>query len=364
MSKRYHQVFVSSTYEDLREERQQVMQALLELDCIPSGMELFPAANEDQWTLIKRVIDDCDYYLVVVAGRYGSVGPDKKSYTQMEYEYAQSTNKPVIAFIHADPNSIPLGRTEPTEEGKKRLKEFGELLRQKMVRTWSSAEELGSVVSRSIVKLRQTHPAAGWVRADEFAEELAAPEILKHKKRIEELEERLQQFRHQPPREAEKLASGSEIFKIEFYTSFVDAKDEKPYTWELSSSRSWNNIFKTLSPLMIDRATESQLTTRLYESCKDQIRQKIRDDTLSAKQISIKLSPESLRTIIIQFRALGLIVKDERHRSVRDTQTYWTLTSYGDSAMTTLLAILSSKYKQRTTFPVSAEAEQPPEPKK
>ena len=74
MDKRY-QVFVSSTYEDLQEERQEVMHALLELDCIPAGMELFPAANEDQWTLIKRVIDDCDYYLVIVGGRYGSTRP-------------------------------------------------------------------------------------------------------------------------------------------------------------------------------------------------------------------------------------------------------------------------------------------------
>ena len=44
MDKRY-QVFVSSTFEDLQEERKEVMQALLELDCIPAGMELFPAAN-------------------------------------------------------------------------------------------------------------------------------------------------------------------------------------------------------------------------------------------------------------------------------------------------------------------------------
>ena len=78
MDKRY-QVFVSSTFEDLQEERKEVMQALLELDCIPAGMELFPAADEAQWTLIKRVIDDCDYYLVIVGGRYGSVNDEGMS---------------------------------------------------------------------------------------------------------------------------------------------------------------------------------------------------------------------------------------------------------------------------------------------
>src|SRR5947199_4833387 len=105
MDKRY-QVFISSTFADLQEERQEVMQALLELDCIPSGMELFPAANDDQWTLIKRVIDDSDYYVVVVGGRYGSTGPAGISYSQMEYEYAIEQNKPVIAFLHKDPTSL------------------------------------------------------------------------------------------------------------------------------------------------------------------------------------------------------------------------------------------------------------------
>src|SRR3954452_6935014 len=45
MNNRY-QVFVSSTYVDLQDERAEAIQALLELDCMPAGMELFPAAND------------------------------------------------------------------------------------------------------------------------------------------------------------------------------------------------------------------------------------------------------------------------------------------------------------------------------
>jgi len=71
MDKRY-QIFISSTYADLKEERRRVIQTVMELDCIPAGMELFPAADEEQFEFIKRVIDDCDYYLLIIGGRYGS----------------------------------------------------------------------------------------------------------------------------------------------------------------------------------------------------------------------------------------------------------------------------------------------------
>ena len=71
ISQVHYQVFVSSTYEDLREERQQATQTVLETSCFPSGMELFPASDDTQWELIKRVIQESDYYIVIVAGRCG-----------------------------------------------------------------------------------------------------------------------------------------------------------------------------------------------------------------------------------------------------------------------------------------------------
>ena len=91
MDKRY-QVFLSSTYTDLKEERQKLIHALMEMDCIPAGMELFPAADEEQFEFIKRIIDDCDYYIVIVGGRYGSLAGGGISYTEKEYEYAKSKN--------------------------------------------------------------------------------------------------------------------------------------------------------------------------------------------------------------------------------------------------------------------------------
>ena len=70
MDKRY-QIFISSTFRDLIDERQAVLKAVLELDHMPAGMELFPASDDSAWELIKDIIDGSDYYVLIVGGRDG-----------------------------------------------------------------------------------------------------------------------------------------------------------------------------------------------------------------------------------------------------------------------------------------------------
>ena len=107
MDKKY-QVFVSSTYEDLQEERKKVMEALLQMNCFPVGMEYFNASDDSQWEVIKSLIRECDYYVLIVAGRYGSIEEESgKSYTQKEFEYAIEQGVPVISFVHQCPKSLP-----------------------------------------------------------------------------------------------------------------------------------------------------------------------------------------------------------------------------------------------------------------
>jgi hypothetical protein len=186
MEKRY-QVFVSSTFEDLQDERREVLQALLELDCMPAGMELFPAADEDQWTLIKDVIDGCDYYLIILAGRYGSVGPDGTSYTEMEYRYALEKGKPILAFLHKDPSHLIAGKCEGDPAKKAKLEEFRRFVQRKVCRHWTAASELGGLVSRSMIRLIKHHPASGWIKADQLPTEDPLAEILRLRGEIDNL---------------------------------------------------------------------------------------------------------------------------------------------------------------------------------
>jgi hypothetical protein len=126
-------------------ERQKVIQALLELDWFLAGMELFPAANEDHWTLIRQCIDDWDYYVVIIAGRYGLVRLDGNSYTELEYRYTVESGKPVIAFLDKAPGNLAADRSEKSEEGRKKLAAFRDLAEKRMCKFWISPADLGII---------------------------------------------------------------------------------------------------------------------------------------------------------------------------------------------------------------------------
>lgn len=340
MDKRY-QVFVSSTFKDLEEERQEVMHALLELDCMPAGMELFPAANETQWNLIKKVIDDCDYYVLILGGRYGSVGPDGLSYTEMEYRYALSINKPTIAFLHRDPGKIISEKSESSEEGKSKLSQFRALVEKKLCKHWSSAQELGSVVSRSLIQLIKANPAVGWVRANELADREATMELLQLRRRVEELQGELARARTSAPKSAEGLAQGDETHTLRFSFRARPPGQYNFVNWTSSFTPSWNQLFGVVAPLMIHESDEDTLKSALDAFVEDQNMQRLGNhDKLKAQALQgFSLHQEDFQTVKIQLRALGLIAKNDKPRSVKDIGTYWTLTPYGDEVMTTLRAI-------------------------
>jgi hypothetical protein len=338
--KRY-QVFVSSTFRDLEDERQEVMHALLELDCMPSGMELFPAANESQWNLIKKVIDDCDYYILIVGGRYGSIGPEGHSYTEMEYRYALESDKPVISFLHRNPGQIVADKTEQSPEGRAKLAAFRALVEKRLCKHWDSPAELGSVVSRSLIQLIRSEPGVGWVRANELPDKDATLELLRLRRQVEELQAEIARSRTTAPKGAEDLAQGDEVHTL---NCTVAARPPGSYSKEYRNfalEASWNNIFSAVAPLMIHESPEGKLKQALDTFVAEKLQPDIGEtQELSRHRIDdVTLNDQDFQTVKIQLRAIGLVAKSEKARSVKDSGTYWTLTPYGDEVMTRLRAI-------------------------
>ncbi len=334
MDKRY-QVFVSSTYEDLIEERLEVMKALLELDCIPCGMEYFPAANEDQWTFIKKLIDVCDYYVVIISGKYGSEDAEGKSYTRKEYEYALSKEIPTIGFIRHDLNSLPQGKKEQEPKNIKKLDEFIALVRSKMCKEWNNSYELGAVVSRSLTQLIKSNPRIGWIRANRASNEDTLNEINILRKEKEKLVALLQNYEGKTKYEIKDLASLDEAYKVTgtYYTK----RDSVEREW--SKNPSWRTIFEIIAPSMLKQRIHEDTVGNLL---KDSLFVKTATDVRSSY-----LDDQILQTIKVQLIALGLIKIEHLQTTAGDMAMYWSLTPRGE-ALTFEIRTIKAKQPAHT----------------
>lgn len=166
MKKKY-QVFISSTYSDLIEERAAVAQCFLEMDCIPVGMEQFPASNMSQMDYIKMMLDDCDYYVLILAGRYGSLDSDGIGFTEKEYNYAIEKGIPVMSFVIKDTDKLTSDKCEETDDGCQKLSAFREkVCGSKLVKFYKDCGTLQAAVAISLNRCIQDFPAVGWVRGN------------------------------------------------------------------------------------------------------------------------------------------------------------------------------------------------------
>lgn len=268
MDKRF-QIFISSTFSDLKEERNKVMQTIMSLDCIPAGMELFPAMDEEQFEFIKRIIDDCDYYLLIVGARYGSMDENGVSYTEKEYDYAKEKGIPVMAFLHKDISSIPLGKADTDTELKQKLENFRKKVETgKLVKYWDNADELNALVAISLPKTIKMFPRTGWVRANLQTNAESLQEINQLQKELSELREfktkQDQDLSQLENNLKDRIAGLETIATISGQNKHFDYKKHKDVITTWNAQLSIKEIFEKLALYMIDNSlSDTQVRNRI-----------------------------------------------------------------------------------------------------
>ena len=164
-SRKKYQVFVSSTYSDLIYERKEVSNTIMALGCIVAGMEHFPATDEEQFEYIKGIIDESDFYVLILGGRYGSLTREGISFTEREFDYAKEKGIPILAFLHKDIGRIPLKKSELNEEKRNKMMEFRKkVMNGRIVKFWGNTKELCVNISTSLSQAFSNTSTAGWTR--------------------------------------------------------------------------------------------------------------------------------------------------------------------------------------------------------
>ncbi len=172
MAKRKLQVFLSSTFTDMKNERQAAVSAILKAGHIPAGMELFTAGDRSQMEIIERWIDESDVYMLLLGGRYGSVEPKSEmGYTELEYNYALSQGKPLFAVVIADEALEAKVKEFGTDRMEKfypqRLSSFRATVLSNMSAFYSDEKDIRLAIYESLSDFAANRDLKGWVSADE-----------------------------------------------------------------------------------------------------------------------------------------------------------------------------------------------------
>lgn len=183
-----YEVFVSSTYQDLIEERDCLRDFIVSNGNIPVGMEEFEASGRRSWTKIQNAIINCDYYILIIGGRYGSLTTDEHiSYTEREYLLARELNKEMIVFTMTPQavRKLPLikrdrGADRRTKIAK--LEMFRNAVERFYVVKYSDFDDFKDKALSKIPQWMQQHRPenGGWVKATELSRQICYKNVLSY----------------------------------------------------------------------------------------------------------------------------------------------------------------------------------------
>lgn len=296
LDKRY-QVFISSTFSDLKEERKAIMETLLNAKYITAGMEMFSASNDEQFKYIKKIIDTCDYYILVIGARYGSINPTTGiSFTEQEYDYAVSKNIPVLAFLHNDPYNLP---TEKRDDDKRELLEAfrDKVSLSRLCRMWNKSNELVPSVLASLIEETSENPQLGWTRGSSYDPTELLSQINELRLEREKLQKEILDLKATikvNSQKIENLASGSDLYNIkgQMHKYSKYGTNYHPYEADLT----WDEIFSSIGPYLV--------SYKNYAAFKNDLKNGINS---AHDKVFYSINDDCAQTIKVQLNALGLI---------------------------------------------------------
>ena len=228
MEEKKYQVFVSSTYRDLIDAREKVIETVLNL-------YHFSADDSEQWEIIKEMINFSDYYIVIIGHKYGSVTAEGVSYTEKEYDYAKEKGIPIMAFVrNREAATSPKNRESAPKLIKKLDIEKDDFVQKatanKLCDFWDNIDDLATKVAIALPKMFARTPQVGWIRGSEAVSKEMSSELAELSNENRELRQKVRDLKSKLSNDCPILelnVAPADVFKLQI--------DSKLSEWEPSA---------------------------------------------------------------------------------------------------------------------------------
>lgn len=332
MSDKKYQIFVSSTYKDLKNERKRVIEQILNTGHLPVGMELFVASDDEQFEYIKRIINNCDYYVLILGGCYGSVSKNTGiSYTEMEYNYALEKNIPILIFPYENIKKLPKSKRD---EDLTNIQNFiNKVSENRLHKTWKNKDDLCLKVINSLHNAFDEKPQRGWIRPDEYDNSKLLNEINELRKHNLELEKTVSEYKKQLAPKVANIADMDEAFEVHFKYS----ETKSSHFWNSKINITWNQIFSYIAPKLISPLSAG--------SFKYEIDAPLVNKICNKNYQKIYIEDDDAQTIKIQFVAQGLINAFSGNNTNGSVTEFIQLTQKGKSYLQQIKTVKTTKQK-------------------
>jgi hypothetical protein len=312
MEQKYH-VFISSTLDDLKAERQAAARVVFELGHIPFSMDMFDMNDRDERRLIKKYISSSDYFLSIVAHKYGLL-EDAVSRIEIEYNQALKAGVPVIALLIGETARWKAARKEEDEALVQALEELKGKLQSHPHRFWTNVQDLRQKTQDLLIQETNLRPRRGWSPADALVSPVLANELARLigenkglKRRVLEGTDTVVQW-HENMKHTLEILSISRVSLSFFYLPGEG--------WENTIKCRYLRLFKLLVPELYLGKTTAELSRFLGSILNPDLERTVRKDYPTPSN--------TIKKIMTDFHLLKLV-----SYSGGGEDEVWRLTEYG-----------------------------------
>jgi hypothetical protein len=314
-------VYISSTLDDLKNERRDLVKLVAELGALPVTMDAFDINNPHEQKFIKKAVEESDYFLCITAHKAGE-SAGKGFVPETEFSWAEKFGVPVIALIIDDKARWKANKKEKSAVAIKALDSFKKRLRTHTHDTWTTAADLRQKAQSLLVQKMNLNPQAGWVSAAEAIEPSVANELARLIRENESLKNQIrmegtditarvrEQMKH-----ALKVLAVNRVSLSFWYTSGEN--------WENTTKFRCIRLFKLLAPELSAAKTTADISRFLGTILNPDLEKTVRKD--------YPTPTNTIKKIMADLSLLKLVrcTTGEPGSSVSGDDETWEITEYG-----------------------------------